>query len=308
MRIATLLPSATEIVACLGLADQIVGVSHECDFPAGVAGRPVLTEAKLDPGASAATIHGEVTRLVEEGLSVYRVFEDRLAGVEAELVVTQDTCQICAVAFPEVLEATRRVLGPGVEVVSLSPSTVEQALDDVRRVATAAGVPERGREVAARLRRRLDDLAALTAPLAEVRRPRVLHLEWLQPPMTAGHWTPELIRIAGGEPVLGFDGAPTRSLPWDELLAAEVDLVMVAPCGFDLARTREETHQALRETPLSELPAVRDGHLWIADGNAYFNRPGPRLVESAEIMARACHGGSVALAPEVAAGLERVNG
>jgi iron complex transport system substrate-binding protein len=285
-RIASLLPSSTEICFALGLGDRVVGVSHECDFPPEARGRPVLTSPKVDPHATSAEIDRQVRALVSDGLSVYRIDEERLRELRPDLIITQDVCEVCAVSLAEVRDATTRLLGTEATILSLSPLTLGDVLDDVVRVGTAAGVLETADQVVAGLRVRLDRLRAEAAALP---RPRTLVLEWLSPPMVAGHWTLELIRIAGGEPILGHDGAPTGPIEWPAILEAAPEVLLVAPCGFRIEQSLREL-PALAELPgFAELPAARTGRVLVADGNAFFNRPGPRLVESAEIAATAIH-------------------
>jgi iron complex transport system substrate-binding protein len=198
-RIVSLLPSSTEICFALGLGDRVVGVSHECDFPEEVAGRPVLTSPKVDPHATSAEIDRQVRALVADGLSVYRIDEERLRELQPDLIITQDVCEVCAVSLAEVREATARLLGKGADILSLSPLSLADVLDDIVRVGRAAAVEDAAHRLVTDLRARLDRLRAETAALP---RPRVLFLEWLSPPMVAGHWTPEPLRAAGGEPML----------------------------------------------------------------------------------------------------------
>jgi iron complex transport system substrate-binding protein len=285
-RIASLLPSSTEICFTLGLGERVVGVSHECDFPPEVSGRPVLTSPKVDPHATSAEIDRQVRALVADGLSVYRINDERLRELRPDLIITQDVCEVCAVSFAEVREATARLLGAEASILSLSPLTLANVLDDIVRVGRAAGVEDAGHRLVADLRRRLDGLRAETALLP---RPRVLVLEWLSPPMVAGHWTPELIRIAGGEPILGRDGEPKGPIDWGAIREAAPEVVLVAPCGFRIEQSLREMPSLAELPDFAELPAVRAGRVVIADGNAFFNRPGPRLVESAEIAAMAIH-------------------
>jgi iron complex transport system substrate-binding protein len=285
-RIVSLLPSTTEIACLLGLRDRLVGISHECDFPASVRGLPVLTSPKVDPKARSAEIDRQVREVVASGLSVYRIDEERLRDLRPDLILTQDACAVCAVSFAEVEAAARKLLGSEVAIVSLSPLRLDDVLEDILRVARAAGVAERGREIVAGLRERLETTRARTK---SVSRPRVLALEWMDPPMPAGHWTPGLLRIAGGDPVLGRDGEPTFRVTWEEIALASPEVILVIPCGFKIPQT-------LREMPavadrLAATPAIRAGRVFLADGNAYFNRPGPRLVESAEIALSAIHPG-----------------
>jgi iron complex transport system substrate-binding protein len=285
-RIVSLLPSATEICFALGLGDRVVGVSHECDFPAAARGRPVLTAPKLDPHATSAEIDRQVRALVTDGLSVYRVDEALLKSLRPDLIVTQDVCEVCAVSLADVREAACRALGAETQVLALSPATLTDVLDDIHRVGRAAGCEATATGLVAELRTRLDALRAATADLP---RPRVLALEWLDPPMVAGHWTPEVIRIAGGDPVLGHDGAPTGPVAWEQIAAAAPEILLVVPCGFPVAQSLRELPALLARPEVAALPAVRANRVAVADGNAYFNRPGPRLVESAEIAAAAIH-------------------
>jgi iron complex transport system substrate-binding protein len=283
-RIVSLLPSATEICFALHLQDRMVGVSHECDFPAGARGLPVLTAPQLDPHASSADIDRAVRQLVGQGLSVYRINEERLKALHPDLIVTQDTCQVCAVSLDEVRAAACRLLGSAVEILSLSPLTLTDALDDIVRVGQATDREAEARALMAAQRLRLERLSEETAGLP---RPRVLVLEWLAPPMIAGHWTPELIRIAGGDPVLGHDGAPTGAIGWDRIAEAQPDVVLIIPCGFSVAQTLRELDTLKQQPAFLQLPAARSGRIAIIDGNAFFNRPGPRLIDSAELAAAA---------------------
>ena len=286
-RIASLLPSATEICCALGLTSQVVGVSHECDHPAEVRGLPVLTRSSIDSGASSLEIDRQVKRQLTDGLSLYQVEEATLRDVAPTLVVTQDTCDLCAVSFATVEASVARILGAAAEIVSLSPVSVDDVIEDINRVARAAGVAARGEAVVSAMRQRFDDLRRRTA---DVPPRRVLVLEWLDPPMTAGHWTPQLISWAGGEPVLSHDRKPTEATTWEVLAAAEPEMVLVAPCGFEMPQALRELDAVLeRSNDLREIDAVRQGNVAVIDGNAYFNRPGPRLVESAWLAAKALH-------------------
>lgn len=286
-RIASLLPSATEICFALGLGPQVVGVSHECDHPAAAKGLPVLTRSSIDSGASSSEIDRQVKRQLTEGLSLYQVEEATLRTVAPTLVVTQDTCDLCAVSFATVEASVARILGTVSEIVSLSPVSVDDVLEDLNRVARAAGAASRGEAVVRAMKRRFDDLGRRTEGLP---RRRVLVLEWLDPPMTAGHWTPQLIEWAGGEPVLSHDRAPTQSTTWEALAGSDPEMLLIAPCGFEMAQARRELDAVLTRSPaFRELAAVRQGNVAVIDGNAYFNRPGPRLVESAWLAAKAMH-------------------
>lgn len=293
VRIASLLPSATEICYALGLGDALVGVSHECDFPSAARTKPVLTSSRLDGNLESQAIDDQVRSLVQEGLSIYAVDEVRLAQLQPTLVLTQDTCSVCAVPFVEVERATLRTLGPGARIVSLSPNTIEALFADILKIGGLAGIPGRAETLVTALRARVTRLQARTAPLP---RYTVLHLEWLQPPMVAGHWTPSLLVMAGGEPVLGHLGVPTRAESWQTIAAADPDVLLLAPCGYKLDKTLTELGSY--HPHLSALRAVQAGRAFVADGNAYFNRPGPRLVDSAEIAAAAIHPAELANAFE----------
>ena len=283
-RIVSLLPSTTEMVCLLGLREKLVGISHECDFPASVRGLPVLTAPKIDPRGRSAEIDRQVREVVASGLSVYRIDQEKLRELRPDLILTQDACAVCAVSFEEVRAAARELIGNQVEIVSLSPLRLEDVLEDIVRVGRAAGVLAQAEDTVASLRRRLEALRVRTA---SSQRPRVLALEWMDPPMPAGHWTPQLIRLAGGEPVLGRDSQPTRRIDWERVVEAAPEVLLVIPCGFKVAQTLREMDALLAR--LRETPAVRQGRVYVADGNAYFNRPGPRLVDSAELAAVAIH-------------------
>lgn len=285
-RIVSLLPGATEMVCALGLRDALVGVSHECDFPADVRGLPVLTAPSIDPSLGSREIDRDVRERLASGLSIYRVDEDLLADLAPDLVVTQDQCEVCAVSPRDLEAAVRRLSRGSTAILSLRPSRLEDVWRDVERLAEAAGVGSRGREVAAGLRARLAALAERTKALPHR---RTACIEWLDPVMTAGNWVPELARAAGAEPLLAEDGAHSAAIPLETLVEAAPEAVCLVPCGFPLAQTRRETGDLLRDARWRSLPAFRNGRVFAIDGNAYFNRPGPRLVESAEILAGMLH-------------------
>ncbi len=282
MRIASLLPAATEICWALGLGDQLVGVSHECDYPPAVAPLPRLTESSLPSTGGSAAIDAAVKQRASAGLSLYRVDEARLAAVRPDLVITQDTCSACAVDLAEVRRAVSQCVGAAVDIVSLSPQRLDEVWEGMVEVGEATDRADVATAVVEGLRERLSVLADR---VAGHRRRRVLFLEALDPPMVAGHWTPELLRIAGADPVLAHDGKPTVAARWEQLRAANPELVLLAPCGYEV-----DTTQAELRDPGPDLAALLEGtpHA-VVDGNAYFNRPGPRLVEGAELAARIIH-------------------
>jgi iron complex transport system substrate-binding protein len=296
-RIVSLIASATEILCALGLRDRLVGVSHECDYPADVRGLPVLSEPKIDPGRPGGEIDGSVRALVREGLSVYRVKTDLLEQLRPDLVVTQDQCEVCAVSLRDVEAACAALARTDVRVCSLRPNVLDDVRADFRRVGEAAGVPERAADLVASFDARLAALAARTRGLA---RPRVALVEWLDPPMVAGGWMPELARLAGAEPVIVTAAERFRTVTWDEIGAADPDAVVLLPCGWAPDRTRAELADPSTAAAVRALRATRAGRTWVADGNAFFNRPGPRLADSAAILAAILHAGAFGAPPPAA--------
>jgi iron complex transport system substrate-binding protein len=296
MRIVSLLPSATEIVCRLGLEAQLVGVTHECDFPPAVRALPKVTRTLVPTDAGSA----EIDRLVRERRqgrgALYSLDEEVLERLRPDLIVTQALCEVCAVAEDEVQAAACRLPGRP-RVVNLEPETLSQVYGAVRQVAEAAEAGSKGEEVVRALEERVSAVTARTGGIRS--RPRVALLEWLLPPFSCGHWSPELVRLAGGEEVLGRAGERSRTLTWDEVAAAAPEVVFVACCGFDLERTLADV-DALREVAAwPELPAVRAGRVYVTDGSQYFSRPGPRLVDSLEMLAHALHPASHPLPPGV---------
>jgi iron complex transport system substrate-binding protein len=286
MRIVSLLPSATEIVCALGAADALVGVSHECDHPPQVRALPKLTRPKIRIDARSAVIDRDVRALVARGLSVYEIDVDRLRALAPDVIVTQQQCDVCAVSFAEVEAAVRTALEHAPVIVSLTPRVLGDVWEDVRRVAAVLDRAARAEELIAAARARLAALAARTAKLP---RPVVACLEWLEPPMTAGNWIPELVATAGGAYPFAVAGAPSAATSWQALRAAAPEVLVLVPCGFTIPQTERELVALTEREEWRALPAVRDGRVSMVDGSAYFNRPGPRLVESAEILAGLVH-------------------
>lgn len=291
-RIASLLPSATEIVCALGLDDRLVLRSHECDHPEWVAELPFATRPRIRIDRSGGEIDRELRDLLREGLSIYEVDPETLLEAEPELIVTQDQCRVCAVPLATIEEAARQHLGEGVRIVSLSPGSLDDVLTDMERVAVAAGVPARGLALTARLREGMADLEARAGEAGPARgrpHPTVLVIEWVEPLMVAGNWIPELVAMAGGEALLGQAGRHSPFVEWDRMRESDPDVIVVVPCGFPLERTREEA-EALRALPgWDELRAVREGRVALADGHHYFNRPGPRIQDSLRILVEILH-------------------
>jgi iron complex transport system substrate-binding protein len=283
MKIVSLLPSATEIVCALGLGDDLVGVSHECDFPPEVVGRPILTKPKIDPTGDSSGIDAAVRRLVQDGLSVYRIRTDVLEQLQPDLIVTQEQCEVCAVSYSDVVAATRQLLHQPATIVSLKPTRLPDIFDDIQRVADAAGCGDAGTELTRRLQARL---AALRTRAAAVHsRPRVACIEWIEPLMVAGNWIPELVEMGGGRYELVPIGGHSPTISWDDLVAYGPDVVIIMPCGFKLPQTQRELPRLTARPEWQQLPAVRNRRVYVVDGNAYLNRPGPRIVESAELLA-----------------------
>ena len=286
-RIVSLIASATEIVCALGLEDQLVGRSHECDFPTSVHRLPVCTEPKFDVTGSSADIDRRVKAVLQDALSVYRVHTDALRELQPDVIVTQSQCEVCAVSQRDVEEAVGRWLDGRPRIVSLAPNALADVWDDIRRVAEALEVLERGQELIGRLRQRMAAIAEQARGLS--RRPTVACVEWIEPLMAAGNWMPELVEMAGGVNLFGSAGRHSPWLTWEQLRERDPEVIVVLPCGFDLERTRREMPALSRRSGWEELKAVRAGRVFLADGNHYFNRPGPRLAESLEILAELCH-------------------
>jgi iron complex transport system substrate-binding protein len=285
-RIASLLPAATEIVCALGLGDRLVLRSHECDVPATVRALPYATEPKFEADGTSYAIDERIRALVQEGLSVYRVDAERLREARPEVIVTQHQCEVCAVSATEIEAAVCAVLDPPPRIVSLAPGGLEDVFDDMERIAEALGVPEAGRELTSALRRRMRDVRTTVEGRT---RPRTVVIEWLDPLMVAGNWIPELVEMAGGEDLLGRPGEHSPFVSWETIRAAEPEVLVVIPCGFGIARTRREFAALTRLPGWDRLPAVQRGRVALADGHHFFNRPGPRIVESVEILAEILH-------------------
>ncbi len=294
MRIVSLLPSATEIVCELGLGDDLVGVTHECDYPCFVADLQKVTRTLIPHDASSREIDALVRERLKTQRALYTLDMPTLERLAPDLIVTQALCDVCAVAEAEVTAAACTLPGRP-KVINLEPISLEDVLSTLHAVGRMAGVLERAEAVVGNLRRRIDAVMNRSERVAH--RPRVVLLEWLDPPFSCGHWSPELVRMAGGEEVIGRAGRPSRTLEWDEVQVARPDVLFVACCGFSLDRTLVDV-PGLRSRPgWADLPAVRAGQVYITDGNAYFSRPGPRLVDSLEILAHALHPGAHPLPP-----------
>jgi iron complex transport system substrate-binding protein len=286
-RIASLLPSATEIVAALGFADALVARSHECDHPDGVAKLPPCTAPKAPLGDTSAEIDRRVREIVREGLSVYRVDDRRLKALDPQVIVTQSQCEVCAVSETELLSAVGDWLSDAVQVVTLKPERLDDIWDDIRRVADALGVTERGPEVVDALVARMAAIAAQARTRPE--KPTVGTVEWIDPLMAGGNWMPELVDMAGGRNLFGEAGAHSPWITFADFAAADPDVIVVLPCGFSIAEARRDMPALTGRREWAGLKAVRNGRVHITDGHHFFNRPGPRIVESLEILAEMLH-------------------
>ncbi len=285
MRIASLLPSATEIVCALGLEDELVAITHECDFPASVLGKPVVTGSLIEGNGSSAEIDRHIRHLVHAGSSIYRLDADRLQALNPDLILTQELCAVCAVSYP-IVEAAAHRLDASTQLVSLEPERLEDVFAHIALVARLAGRPAAASPVIAGLEHRIGKVRQALQSVA----PRsVVCLEWLDPLYSCGHWTPELVELAGGVELLGAAGRAARPVAWEAVRDADPEALVVMACGFSLPRSQAEMPSLALRPGWHELRAVQSGQVFVVDGNAFFSRPGPRLVTSVEILAGLLH-------------------
>lgn len=287
MRVVSLIASATEIVCALGARGELVARSHECDFPHDVEGLPALTRPKLDTGRNSLAIDRDVKRLLEQGLAVYEVDADRLKALRPDVIVTQDQCEVCAVSLADVERAVCTWTDQATRIVSLRPDSLADAFRDFRNVAAALGRPENGEALVGGIEQRMRAIADKARGLGQ--RPRIACIEWIEPLMAGGNWVPELVEKAGGENLFGEAGKHSPWMTWEALAAADPDVILVLPCGFDIPRIAVEMGPLVQRPGWPVLKAVREGQVYLAEGNQYFNRPGPRLAESLEILAEILH-------------------
>ncbi len=286
-RIISLISSATEIIYALGQTPNQVGRSHECDFPPEVAALPACTKPTIDIHADSREIDRAVKDRVRNALSVYEVFDEVLERLQPTHIITQTQCEVCAVSLRDVERSVASRLASRPKIISLTPNSLADVWDDIRRVAGALEIGEHGESVVASLQARMCTLADRVRR-AEVR-PRVACIEWQEPLMAAGNWMPTLIEMAGGINLLGEPGKHSGYLQWTELVTADPDVIVISPCGFDLARTEQQMCWLTERPEWPRLRAVQIGRVYLADGNQYFNRPGPRLVETLQILAEILH-------------------
>jgi iron complex transport system substrate-binding protein len=286
-RIVSLLPSATEVVCALGFTDRLVAVTHECDYPADALARIPRVTSSLIPAElrRSEEIDAAVRSAVASGHGLYALDDAQMARLEPDLLLTQELCHVCAVAYPRVLEAARLAGGDaGPMVVSLEPHSMADVFATIQLVAELTGLPERGRELVDSLEGRLE---AVRRPSVA---PRVALIEWLSPLFAPGHWVPEQVRRAGGHPAIGEAGERSREATWEALADGQPDVIVLGLCGFDLERTLEEWSAFDPPEPMTRTPAWRNGELWAIDGSAYVSRPGPRLVDGVEVLAGVLNG------------------
>ncbi|MEW6731099.1 MAG: cobalamin-binding protein [Acidobacteriota bacterium] len=286
-RIISLIASATEIVSALGLEQQLVGRSHECDYPPTVKQLPICTSPKFNVEGSSYQIDQRVKAIVQEALSVYRVDAHLLEELQPTHIITQSQCEVCAVSLKDVEQAVCQLTSSQPTIVSLMPNALADIWTDIKRVGTALDVAATAADLIKELQERMAMLATRSRALTPY--PTVAGIEWIEPLMATGNWMPELIEMAGGSNLFGEAGKHSPWMTWNELVRKDPDIIFVAPCGFDIQRTLQEMSLITSKSEWKSLQAVQKGSVYIADGNQYFNRPGPRVVESLEIMAEMFH-------------------
>lgn len=287
LRLISLIPSATEILAALGLTHAIVGRSHECDYPTEIQHLPICTEPKFNPDGSSAEIHNRVTEILQSALSVYQVKLEVLEQLKPTHIITQAQCEVCAVSLEDVEAAVTELTGCQPQIISLQPNLLEDVFADIWRVATILNVS--AQELIVQLKTRIKTCTEKIESISNLKTPKVACIEWTNPLMGAGNWIPELVKLAGGNPLFAEEGKHSAWLKWEELLTANPDVIIIMPCGYDLNRTRQDALQLKSYPEWEQLVAVQTNQVYITDGNAYFNRSGPRLVDSLEILAEILH-------------------
>ena len=294
LKIVSLLPSATEIIDCLGLSNVLVGCSHECDYPSSVKNLPVCTEARLNSHKNSSEIDADVQALMQKALSIYKIKIEVLEQLQPSHIITQDQCDVCAVNLPEVERAiARRAVASPIakltsshpQVISLQPDLLTEVWDDIKRVAQTLGVDSQ--PALDKLQSRINIISDKVKDKSE--KPTVVAVEWTEPLMVGANWIPELIEIAGGQSLLSVKGKHSPYISWESLVDADPDVIVIMPCGFDLERTEQESQVLTQHPHWNNFKAVKNNQVFLVDGNAYFNRPGPRLVDSAEILAEIFH-------------------
>jgi len=287
LRIVSLLPGCTEIVCALDRGMLLAGRSHECDFPPEVQKLPVCSRPRIDSGAPSVEIDRQVKSMVQQALSIYEIDLAKLEELRPHLILTQTQCDVCAVSQGDLEQALARVAGFRPKILSIAPARMADLWAAIHTIAEELDAVAQARELLAQLKNRVVDVLEKTC--AMTRRQTVACVEWIEPLMAAGHWTPELVDFAGGVNLIGLAGQRSQALAWDALAKADPEVMVFMPCGFDLKRTRQELSPLTQRPEWKKLKAVRQGKVFLADGNQFFNRPGPRLVDSLEIMAEILH-------------------
>jgi iron complex transport system substrate-binding protein len=284
----SLLPGLTELVCALGLEDQLEGISHECDFPQSIAMLPSLTSTNYPSPdeSSSRDIHESITQLLENALSIYSVDVDLLVDIQPDLILTQHHCDVCAVSYDDLMLAVNQVLGSNTRIVSTSPTNLEEIYQSFTEVADSLSVKQRGEALVSGIQNRFDEIRNTTQKLES---PDVLAIEWLDPLMTGGNWMPEMIEIAGGVPHLAEAGKHSPWCEWDDVVSLDPDFILIVPCGYSIEKTLDEMGVLTEREGWRDLAAVKNDNVFILDGNQYFNRPGPRIRESVEILAEILH-------------------
>ena len=287
-KIVTLIPSATEIVAFLGQKKFIIGKSHECDYPKDLENVPKLTSPKIDVDGTSSQIHKQINIILEKSLSVYKVDIEKLRQLNPDFIVTQAHCEVCAVSFSEVEHIAKEHLGDNIKIISLQPNTLNEVFEDIRRVAKDLEVNNKyNDQLIKSLEERLKNIKDQTK---KYKKPKIACIEWIDPLMAAGNWIPEMVHISGGEDIFGKKGKDSHWVEFNDIKKHNPDIIIFIPCGFDIKKTNNEVKNLFRpNTQWHDLKAFKDKKIFITDGNQYFNRPGPRLIESLEILAEIIH-------------------
>lgn len=286
-RIVSLLPSSTEIVCAIGLEENLVGRSHECDYPHSIKNLPVCTEPKFNHHGTSRQINTDVKNILKKAISIYNVKEEKLKELKPDFILTQSQCEVCAVSLKDVEKAVNNLVNSNTKIISLEPKTIQDVLDDILRVSRVLGTLEKGEKVVKSLEKRLNNISEKTYALKT--KPTVFCIEWIDPLMASGNWVPELVEIAGAKNLSGEHSKHSKWIYFNDITSLNPDIIVVMPCGFNIKKTREEIH-TLTENPLwSKLKAAASNKVFLVDGNQYFNRPGPRLVDSLEILCEIFH-------------------
>ena len=286
-RILSLIASSTEIVCALGFEGQLIGRSHECDFPTSVQSLPFCTEPKFNVDGTSAEIDQRVKSILQEALSVYRIDEIKLKELKPDIIITQSQCEVCAVSMSDVNKAVSGLIGSKPQIVSLEPNQLTDLWNDINLVSEALKVPNEGKNLVRELKQRIKNIEDEARKI--VKKPTVACIEWIDPLMAAGNWMPELVELGGGINLFGESGKHSPWMNWDNLKESDPDIILILPCGYNIERTKSEMTPLIEKPDWFQLKAVKNRQVYITDGNQYFNRPGPRLVESLEIIAEILH-------------------